>query len=386
MTLLILDPGLYMVAGHHFELDTALLEAAAGLGVPGHIFCHHTDNPHLNDHPQITPFFGVLGGATTDDPILIDLDRFQLQNDRLYNDLVRLSDIVDLEQSTVLFPTASHNSLTGLGRWASQWTIPPRHLFVMLPGHFMFAIEGGAGTLDQLFYRYGFSRFPKDPGSRVTFLTLSSRQAREFSMIADRKVEQAPYPVGDLVDLSVESRPPFSGRRRVLTCGSSRDSKGFALLPEVIRRVAAKRADVEFVVQYCPTEDVSPSAIAAAGATVIEGYLDRSSYHAMIRSADVVLLPYLGPAYRVGTSAVFAEARWFGRPVIAATETSMADDVRADARLGLAVPPDVAALAAALETILDGYPHFAIAASEAAADYRRVNGTGRLAARMLGRA
>ena len=32
MTLVILDPGLHMIAGHHFELDTALLEAAAALG------------------------------------------------------------------------------------------------------------------------------------------------------------------------------------------------------------------------------------------------------------------------------------------------------------------------------------------------------------------
>lgn len=68
MAFVILDPGLHMIAGHHFELDTALLEAASALGVPGHIFCHRTDNPHLNDHPSITPFFDVLGRATTRDP------------------------------------------------------------------------------------------------------------------------------------------------------------------------------------------------------------------------------------------------------------------------------------------------------------------------------
>lgn len=383
MALVIIDPGLHMIAGHHFELDTALLAAAAGLGVPGHIFCHRTNNPYLNDHPEITPFFDVLGRTTTEDPMLVDLDRFQLQNERLYRDLNRLSDVLDMEESTLLYATASHNSLAGLGRWAREWTLPPRHLFVMLPGHFEFAVEGGAGTLDQLFYRYGFSQFP---GDRVTFLTLSDRQAREFSIIAGRPVERAPYPVGELADApaSPAAGVAASGRRRVLTCGSSRNSKGFALLPDVIRRVLARRTDVEFVVQYCPTEDVSAAEIAASGATVIEGYLDRASYHALIRSADVLLLPYLGPAYRIGTSAVFAEARWFGRPVIAANETSMAAEIMADARIGLATSPDPTALVLALETMLEGYPVFSRDAEAAASAYRRSNGTRLLAQRLVG--
>lgn len=385
MTLVILDPGLHMIAGHHFELDTALLAAAAALGVDGHIFCHRTSNPHLNEHPHITPFFQVVGAETTSDPILIDLDRFELQNGRLHDDLCRLSEVIDLEQSTLLFPTGSHNSLLGLARWVERWKERPRHLFVMLPGHFQFAIEGGGGTLDQLFYRYGFSRFPKDADSHVTFLALSPRQATEFSRIGGRKVEVAPYPVGELGD---HIPPPRAadGRRRILTCGSSRDSKGFALLPELIRRVRATRPNVEFVVQYCPTEDVTPDAIAAAGATVVQGYLDRDSYHAMIRAADVMLLPYLGPAYQLGTSAVFAEARWFGRPVIGAAGTSMASDIAEDSRIGLAVRPAVPDLVGALETMLDNYASFASAAAAAGAEYRQANGTARLAAFMLGRA
>jgi glycosyltransferase involved in cell wall biosynthesis len=383
MTLVIIDPGLHMIAGHHFELDTALLAAAAELGVPGHVFCHRTNNPHLNDHPKITPFFDVLGHETTADPMLIDLDRFELQNERLYDGLVRLSEVIDLERSTLLFPTASHNSLTGLARWVAGWKAHPQHLFVMLPGHFQYAIRGGGGTLDQLFYRYGFSRFPADAESRVTFLALSEQQVREYARIGGRNVELAPYPVGELGSDAPGPRPAPAGPRRILTCGTSRDSKGFALLPEVVRQIRAARSDVEFIVQYCPTEDVSADAIRAAGATVIEGYLDRGSYHAMIRSSDIMLLPYLGPAYQVGTSAVFAEARWFGLPVIAAAGTSMAEQIGGDARVGVAVRPEVTDLVGALAAMLNGYPGIEAAARAAAADYRRTNGTRRLATRLV---
>jgi glycosyltransferase involved in cell wall biosynthesis len=381
--LVILDPGLHMIAGHHFELDTALLAAAAELGVPGHIFGHRTSNPHLNDDPRITPFFGVLGAATATDPMLVDLDRFTVENQRLFDDLARVGDALDMANSVLLFATATHNSLAGLGRWTRTWRTPPRHLFVLLPGHFEYALAGGAGRLDQLFYRYGFSLFPEAEGSSVSFLTLSERQAAEFSAIAGRPVERAPYPVGELDGSAPPPNQRMSGRPRILLCGSSRDSKGFGLLPDVMRLLASRRPGAEFVVQYCPTEDVTIAEIANAGATVVEGYLDRAAYHALIRSADVLLLPYIGPAYKVGTSAVFAEARWFGRPVVVASGTSLADDVAADPRLGLVALPDPRTLTEALATILDNYDSFAAGALDAAADYRLKNGTRRFAARLL---
>ena len=300
MALVIIDPGLHMIAGHHFELDTALLAAASSLGVSGHIFCHRTNNPHLNDHPEITPFFDVLGRTTTEDPMLTDLDRFLLENEGVYRDLNRLAEVVDMEESILFYATARLHSLTGLGRWAREWRVPPRHLFVLLPEYFIFALEGGVGTLDQLFYRYGFAQFPSVDPSRITFLTLSKRQVAEYGRISGRRIIQAPYPVGE-VSGALSAKPSIfepPSRLRVVVCGTSRNSKGFDLLPAVIRRVMDARSDVEFVVQYCPTEEVSAeaAALAGSGATVIEGYLDRDSYHGLIRSADIVFLPYMGRA------------------------------------------------------------------------------------------
>ena len=390
MAFVILDPGLHMIAGHHFELDTALLEAASARGVSGHIFCHRTDNPHLNDHPSITPFFDVLGRATTRDPILTDLDRYLLENEGVYRDLNRLSDVVDMEDAIIFYATARLHSLTGLGRWAREWRLPPRHLFVLLPEYFIFALQGSVGTLDQLFYRYGFAQFPSGEPSRISFLTLSKRQVAEYGGISGREIIQAPYPVGE-VSGTLSAKPSVfapSSRLRVVVCGTSRNSKGFDLLPAVIRQVMNARSDVEFVVQYCPTEDVSAEATAlvGSGATIIEGYLDRESYHGLIRSADIVFLPYMGPGYRIQTSAVFSEARWFGRPTIVSAETSMSDDIDADPRLGLAASPDPQAFASAIGTMLDGYPAFARAAAEASVPYRREHGTARLVELMIGRA
>lgn len=389
MALVIIDPGLHMIAGHHFELDTALLAAASSLGVSGHIFCHRTNNPHLNDHPEITPFFDVLGRTTTEDPMLTDLDRFLLENEGVYRDLNRLAEVVDMEESILFYATARLHSLTGLGRWAREWRVPPRHLFVLLPEYFIFALEGGVGTLDQLFYRYGFAQFPSVDPSRITFLTLSKRQVAEYGRISGRRIIQAPYPVGE-VSGALSAKPSIfepPSRLRVVVCGTSRNSKGFDLLPAVIRRVMDARSDVEFVVQYCPTEEVSAeaAALAGSGATVIEGYLDRDSYHGLIRSADIVFLPYMGAGYRIQTSAVFSEARWFGRPTVVSAETSMSDDIEADPRLGLAAAPDPQALASAIEAMLDRYPIFACAAAEASVPYRNEHGTIRLAALLLGR-
>jgi len=317
--------------------------------------------------------------------MLRDLDRFLLQNEHLLADLRRIEPMIDFEKATLLYATADFNALTAIGRWVQGWTAAPRHLFVLLPGHFEVALAGGVGMLDQLFYRYGFAQFPRS-SDRVTLLTLSARQAAEFSTIGGRPVRAAPYPVGES-----EDPPPPPGlarvRRRVSVLGSSRNSKGFDLLPELIRTVRAARPTVDFAVQYCPSEGALPdtaTAIAQAGAEVIEGYLERGSYRHELRAADILLLPYRGLGYRVGTSAVFAEARWYGRPALVATGTSMAGDVAADPPLGRAAEPTAQALATALIGLVDDFPNAARAAGEAGIAYRRDNGTHRFAELLLG--
>ena len=48
----------------------------------------------------------------------------------------------------------------------------------------------------------------------------------------------------------------------------------------------------------------------------ISGFVGEDDYYRLIEDADAVLLPYQSTVYRSGTSAVFEEAMYLGKPVI----------------------------------------------------------------------
>ena len=80
--------------------------------------------------------------------------------------------------------------------------------------------------------------------------------------------------------------------------------------------------DVEFVVQVngwhvdTGRADAFESFAAARDDVhLVRGFLKEQAYYELVADADVVLLPYQDSVYISGTSAVFEEAMYLGRPV-----------------------------------------------------------------------
>lgn len=386
MNLVILDPALHSLAGNNLEMDTALVDACASFGWTGHIFAHQRCNAHVANHPLVTPFFDIYRERTISDPALAEIDDFLMQGERLFADLVRLEDIVDLKTSVVFYACADPNTLTAIGRWSARIHRICRRLFLLFPLPFRYSAASDTATLEQLFYRYGFAEFRRQRVDPAQFLALSRDQATEYSKVARTDVAVAPYPVGRIEQSTPLTTYPLSKNIRILCSGASRTNKGFQLLPEIIRQIKASRSDIDFVVQYCPTDDltVTANALIELGVTVIEGYFTRTEYHDLFESAHAVLLPYTGLAYRDGTSAVFSEARWFGRPVITTPATSMAADIALDPRLGIVAPAEVSALSKAISYLADNLTHLSKLAADAAVTYRSGNGTMHLAKLLVG--
>jgi glycosyltransferase involved in cell wall biosynthesis len=120
--------------------------------------------------------------------------------------------------------------------------------------------------------------------------------------------------------------------------GDSRPSKGFPMLPELVRRVLAEgpATPARFVIQ-CPPEAASgsnrlPPAVAdlrrqvegsGGRLTLIPERLDERDYAELLHATDVVLIPYRREGYVEPTSGVFAEAMAAGKPVVVPEGTWM---------------------------------------------------------------
>lgn len=136
--------------------------------------------------------------------------------------------------------------------------------------------------------------------------------------------------------LSPLRQKPEGGRLRIVYPSHSEFFRGFDLLVEFLEMYASSYADqFEFVVRNQPVKPLSLSA--APNIRWVEGVLSEEEYEDLLRSADIVLLPYSPIEFHYRTSSILAEAFSMGKPVIAAGGSWLALQV-AEAAAGWTMP------------------------------------------------
>ena len=187
---------------------------------------------------------------------------------------------------------------------------------------------------------------------RFLLLTDSELLSASYSHIYRDRIVTLPLPINGLISHPIAAREDAHNsilQRYKLErngsiffgyMGDSRGGKGFSLLPGMIRAVLAetnsKARFARFVIQ-CAAPEYSgnePSdglielqALAEQSKerlTLISEKLSDRDYAELLRFMDVTLIPYSSPAFVEGTSNIFAEALFAGKPVIVSSGTWMA--------------------------------------------------------------
>jgi glycosyltransferase involved in cell wall biosynthesis len=131
-----------------------------------------------------------------------------------------------------------------------------------------------------------------------------------------------------------------SGELRIGYLGDARSTKGFPMLPEVVRRLGY-RPDLRFVIHCSRPAGWDNHAELPRGVAELQGLasdprcrvtlvpdaLAPCDYAALLRSLHIVLLPYVHEAYREATSGIFAEALALAKPVVVPEGTWMAAEL-----------------------------------------------------------
>ena len=250
--------------------------------------------------------------------------------------------------------------------------------------------EGPNGGIRGSFARIAASRFA---AATLRLYADTDALAQQYGALArGLPVGVMPIPHCLPPDVPADTARP-DGPLRIVYLGDARGEKGFHLLPGVVEVLAGgylETGRARFVLQANISVAGDDGSLAAARQT-LGGYakeqvellteqLDMPAFHALVRSADIVLLPYDRQAYLRRSSGILIQALAAGRVVVVPAGTWMADQVDEAASALFGGAQD---LAAAVAAALDRWPALSSAAQRRAASFRIQHDPSRFVAELL---
>ena len=166
-------------------------------------------------------------------------------------------------------------------------------------------------------------------GDRLRLLADTEALAALYRDLLHHPMRSVPIPV------TLQPGPARHGaidRPHVIFAGGARSEKGYDLLPDL---VAALKGRARFTIHSGTVDGASDPVVqqahrrlrrlAGPDVVLLTRPLEPDDYAEVLRSADLVLLPYDAEAYGPRSSGILAEARALGIPAIVPAGTWMAD-------------------------------------------------------------
>jgi hypothetical protein len=242
--------------------------------------------------------------------------------------------------------------------------------------------------------RGSFMRIASSP-SAVAIMRLyadTEALARQYGALApglDIGVIPIPHCLPD--DPSESSRA--DGPLRIVYLGDARGEKGFHLLPDLVDALAdnfLRSLRARFVLQGNISVAGDNEVLSAARqrlaaypdehVELITEQLDVPAFHTLVRSADIVLLPYDAQAYARRSSGILVQALAAGQVVVAPSGTWLAS--QADPAASVLFDGE-AGLAAAVTQAIERWPSLSEAARAGSAAFRAQHDASRYIAQLL---
>lgn len=388
MRFIVVDPGLVKHNGHHYNFDLALKQELDRRNIPLRVYAHRDADPLVMQELAATPVLTdcPYSEASKDPyPLCRMLEDFVFKGHQVHADLMSALPPAGLERADiVLFHTVTQANLLGILYWLGN--IPPARQPQVVIG-FQLAINADFNTLEPNAYRMGM-RALRRHYPRVVFFCCSSELARLNGEIGAVEIATLPYPVAPL-----EVKAAADGDRarlKVAYLGHAMDSRGVALLPDIVTESARRGLALDFVLQLNGPEYKAVAVAAADPALqrdnvrLINTSLSQPDYYACMDDADIVLLPYDSNFYRNAHSGVFTEAMWFGKVAVCPDDTWMARQLAKHDAGGVCFDAFTAAsITDALEQVVLEWPRQRDRARRAAGQWQEQNNTARFVDALL---
>jgi glycosyltransferase involved in cell wall biosynthesis len=284
--------------------------------------------------------FDVFQEVGTSDPATYVQENFYYLNQIFLEDLQKIDNYLIEKNDLVFFQGVVQNQIEGISEWLSgipSLRRPPCILTLrFLNSRMLHNVQRGFTAQIEIFYKYTLQKLlQKFPETKLVADT--HELCENFKNITSLPVTLLPSPLG-LSQPTNLFTPKTSDENflDVLYIGNHSPYKGVAFIPEIMKDVLDKHANVRFSIQINGSIESGlaqriTSLVSLYGRRInlILGTLDMDEYHRTIEKADVVLLPYHPAYYSFGGSGVFVEAAASAK-IIVITKATVADKIAAD--------------------------------------------------------
>lgn len=343
----LLDSGLTRRVGHHAHFGHGLAELCAKENIPLTTLTPNHIEPDLAaDLADPRPVFSRnLYQATGNGDMFERAWNDYRAGQRLYSADLDQSGLQP--QSTDLFwiPTARPREVAGLAEWLLKHEVRPW----VAVGYHLLMRPMTPGSAEGLVHRLAARRLANAVGEdRIFAYATNHRLARRVADAANLDIYLAPLPHFYGAPEGAGDPPALpSGKGPLIACvGVPRADKIHIPLPQIVREALRRRGDLRFVIQVNGAE--SDSALMALEnlqhVKLVEGWLDDGAFIALIRAADMLLLPYHRDRYAENISGPFAFAAALGRPAIVPSGTWMAERIARKQAAGIVYKRDAAVI------------------------------------------
>ncbi len=331
--LLILEPSLESMLGHHFEYIKSISDAARKSGIQVVVASNLNVTEDVKRSLNVVPVFRMSMYDR-----VVKMKYFSQLGNRLNGLVFAIRFFIDwktsslshnLNAETFLFmPTATEVGTFGIIAWLRTRFKPvPIRTVILL-------------RLDpRKFIKYLVRLMSPYLKKRMIMLATDSEQlANDFKAKTNEQFTVLPIPhlpvfsCNNSTQSSRENKP-----LRMLFLGGARVEKGIDTLVEAIAQLEKEicQLQLEFIIQ-CNIflyEEETEAALEKLdridqnfghGIRLVKDSLSTDEYYQLLLESDVVVIPYRRDAYKSRTSGIFAEALAAGKPVIVTEGTWMA--------------------------------------------------------------
>jgi glycosyltransferase involved in cell wall biosynthesis len=382
----VVENGLVDQTGHHFNNSIGLRDACAERGIETRFLVHRHADPAVVKALDARAIFDFGPyDLVSNDPLAGPLENLIVQGQSFAQALAEIA-AGFVGDDLVVVPSTLQNELYGCALGFAQ--IPaerrPRLALTFIVDNF-FAPGTRKLGFDAALYRFAARQLARVAArDRVLLGANGEESARSFAEVLALPVVEFPIPKAyppQVAGRALDGTTPV-----VAILGHSRAEKGFQLVPDLV----ARNPGLRFVVQIAPADadamwnERAAMMRSAANAELVRGALDAADYHALMRRADIVLLPYDAMRMPLRSSGVFAEAVASGKVTVVPDRTWMAAHLSAGRGAGTTFDAfDPGAISAALEIAVARHAELSAHAALAAPLWRERQSAGAYVERVL---